>query len=208
VSWTLFLEIGINVVHGFWLRRLGDKVLKGLLLLFALALCASVIHYKNENAGADWGTLLTGGVPRIAFSYFCGMALFRLWRRRSNDLVPALRMPPIVLICLTGVTLVIPTPHEAVVALAITLLWLPLLVYFSAFNEPGEWTKASFGLLGTASYAIYLFHQQLFLAVSMAWSGAEAHPEWAGYVISIALVLLSLLLDKVYDTPVRNWLKS
>lgn len=207
VSWTLFLEFLINVVHGFWLRRLSNRVLAGLILLSALLLSASVIHYKNENAGSDWASLLTGGVPRIAFSYLCGMMLFRLWRLRAEGQI-ARRVSPVFLIFLTGVTLVVPTPHEAITALAMTLIWLPLLVYLSALNEPGELTKVSFGLLGTASYAIYLFHVPFFLAVSMVWSGAKLHPAWAGYVIAFALVLMSLLVDKVYDTPVRSWLKS
>ena len=66
--------------------------------------------------------------------------------------------------------------------------------------------------LGDISYPIYITHYPL-MYMQMSW--AAAHPDaplWMHIVVNAGIVFLSVILAyglfKIYDEPVREWLKE
>jgi peptidoglycan/LPS O-acetylase OafA/YrhL len=202
-SWTLFLELLMNIGHALFLRRLRTAVLGSICATSALVLVAIYIYAHTINAGWDWGTLFTVGISRVIFSYTCGMLLFRAWRMGSHRV----KLPASPLLLLAFAALVLPTPHQAISALLMILFLVPAIVYCGALNEPGKISWRIFGSLGAASYAIYVLHAPFFVYFQRAWPAAAPHVPWSGMLMLAALIFISLLIDRFYDTPVRKALR-
>jgi peptidoglycan/LPS O-acetylase OafA/YrhL len=67
-----------------------------------------------------------------------------------------------------------------------------------------------FSALGAASYAIYVLHWPLRL---LYWDAVElvtgrhasVFAPWSGLLFIVTMVAISLVLDRLYDGPVRKW---
>jgi peptidoglycan/LPS O-acetylase OafA/YrhL len=84
---------------------------------------------------------------------------------------------------------------------------LPAIVYAGAFNEPGTLLRRTCGILGVASYAIYVLHFSVSIALKQAWRASVAFEPWSGYLLLVGLIALSLPVDAFYDVPVRQLLR-
>ena len=202
-SWTLFLELLMNMIHAIFLRRVRTAVLAGICLVSALLLVAIYICSRNLDAGWDWKTLFTVGISRVFFSYTCGMLLFRGWAKRGYPV----RIPASFVLLLALAGLVLPTPHQAMISLVIVLVLFPIVVHAGAYSEPGGLPRRIFGTLGAASYAIYVLQSPFFSFFHWLWPGSVAHVPWSGCLIVVALVVVSVALDVFYDSPIRRALR-
>lgn len=203
-SWSLFLELLMNVGHALFLRRLRTPVLACICGGFALALIAIYLHSRNLDAGWNWLTLFTVGIVRVGFSYTCGMLLFRAWSSKARHV----KLPASLLLLLTFAALVVPTPHNAFFALVTILFLIPAIIYSGAFNEPGKFSWRVFGSLGAASYAIYVLHAPFYVLFKSLWPVSTTHAPWAGLLMLAPLIAVSLIIDRFYDTPVRELLRN
>lgn len=201
-AWTLFLEFLMNVLHALFLRRASNRKLVLLCAVAGLALVAYYAHARNLNAGWAWPGIFTIGMARVLFSYPLGMLLYRVWTSRRLRI----RFPASLSLCLAAAILAVRLPHEAAVALLEILVLMPAVVYLAACNEPPPWLRTPFGLLGGASYAIYVLHWPLLSLTTHVWRNAQARAPYSGLLLVSGLLCASLAIDSVYDRPVRRWL--
>jgi peptidoglycan/LPS O-acetylase OafA/YrhL len=200
-SWSLLLELSINLVHANLLRRVSVRFLGTLCGISGTMLVAAVSFYRHQNIGWDWGTLFTGGIPRVVFSYCAGMFFYKLWEHgRRAPKLPAITLLLIALICLS-----VNTSHGVITSLAITIVVFPLLVFAAACVQPGPLTERMFVWLGLSSYAIYVLHTVTF-QVLHAW--VRPINFFIAYGTLAFLVVASIVLDKFYDLPVRRYLRN
>jgi peptidoglycan/LPS O-acetylase OafA/YrhL len=201
-SWTLFLEFLVNAVHALFLRRASTGKLALVCGVAGAALVGYYVHAGHLNAGWAWPGLFTIGLARVMFSYPLGMLLYRLWSSHKARI----RFPASLSLCLAAAILAVRLPHEAEVALIAILVAVPAVVYLAACNEPPAWLRLPFGLLGGASYAIYVLHWPFFSFATHFWGNAQQNAPLSGLLLLAALLCLSLAADAVYDRPVRKWL--
>lgn len=166
-------------------------------------------HFRKLDFGFVRVELIFG-FSRVLFSYTLGSLLFLGWKTGRARV----RMPPILLaLALLGLFLV--PPHfgpQGVVDLSIVAVCFPALLWISASPNPPPSLNRVARLLGLSSYAIYVLHNPLGDGFEQAWKIARHHliavdAPWPGLLFVAALILLTLMLDRFYDLPVRAFLK-
>jgi peptidoglycan/LPS O-acetylase OafA/YrhL len=202
-SWTLFLEFAMNAAHALFLRRRKTLTLTAIWASSGAALVIFYMRSHNLNAGWLWDGLFTVGLARVVFSYTAGMLIYRLWLWRKN----LVEMPSLLVSGLTLIMLVIPTPHEAFVSLLMIFFLVPIIVYCGAATEPKKGFQRIFGLLGGASYSIYVLHSPFFVLGIWMLRGHTINSKLAAWMLLAALIAISILVDNYYDLPVRRRLR-
>lgn len=205
-TWTLLPEIAANLVWAKTLRKLWP-----FLLVAILVVCGAAVAL----AAQIWGQLDVGYGPtqtwaafaRSGFSFFAGVLLFRLFGTGKTV------SPLVSWLCVAVLTLILAwRPGDAVAPVyevAVVLAGFPALVAVAAHFEPGPKVGRLFALLGRASWGVYIFHQPvartLEATVLHGWTpptGAMAVLVGVGF--SVALTGLVLLIDRLFDVPVRK----
>jgi len=205
VLWTLFFEIAVNLLYALLARQLSDnRWLLGVVIVSAAALVTYGLGVERPDGGPTWGTF-TGGLSRMMFSFFCGVLICRLRR-------PATIQSSLLAVSLLASLLVLfAIPHTNATALGTILLVFPALVLTGASVEPEPGLSRAFRLLGSSSYAVYAVHKPLyqillgFLIVTSPVKPQSMAP-WIGIGYLIVVFVASVLIDRVYDVPVRRWL--
>ncbi len=207
VAWSLALELIVNIAYAFtwrWLRDL--RVLLGVTVVSAAALIAAVWWFGKLDVGFRW-TDAWGGLPRVTFSFAAGLLVYRVWRRwpmrwRLSAWAPLAALP-----------LLFWTPPDlAVYPLVCVLAIFPALVAVSAWTEPGRWSARLFAWLGAASYPLYALHRPAGLLFILGLSHLyPSSPRWGvliGAPYLLALMALCVVLERIYDRPVRKVLTA
>lgn len=212
-GWTLFFEYLANILYATVIRRLSNIWLGILVFLAACALINQCYSLGNNIGG--WSltaTQLLVGLTRLTFPFFGGLLMYRLCKPArikhaflwcSLIIIAALSMPHIggaENFHLNGL-------YDAFCIIAI----FPLVVYMGASGiDGGTFSKSICKFLGNLSYPLYITHYPLIYLYS-AWvfnnkvSLSDALPV-AALVLASSITIAYLCL-KLYDEPVRNWLK-
>ena len=208
-SWSLFYELLANVLHGLFLRRQSITRLAALVLLLALSFFGEVFRYHHANLGPYKGELLSG-VVRVALSYTYGMLLFQLWRAGRLPKFGSAILPALLLVAV----LIFPPLHSGNLLFeAVALLFVfPCIVVLGTNANPAPRLLPLFSLLGTTSYAVYVFHVPLYAVYTVLWqlllhSKPADHAPVAGLVYLLFLLGFAYAADRFYDLPIRSWLK-
>jgi peptidoglycan/LPS O-acetylase OafA/YrhL len=206
-AWSLFFEIVANAVW-FPLRRwLVGPIGWALLGVAAVGLMAVDVIHSGIGGGDAWADR-TGGFARVGFSFLAGVLTYRFWTRH-----PGLLGRPAWLATLGALLLLFAAPGPRVVVDPLVVLAMPVLVYAGAAAQmPGQASAFVARQLGDVSYAVYVLHFPIILAVDtllvnrLRLAGV-AHPSALTSPLVIVLVVTAaLLLDRFYDRPVRRWL--
>lgn len=205
VLWTIFFELAVNMVYAVLARSLADiRKLSLLVLGSAVILVFVASRLETLDAGATWFTFL-GGVSRMMFSFFCGVLVFRL--RQPVKLHSSL----LALGLLAVLVALLAAPHSNVSALATILLLFPVLVLAASCVEPGPELQRTFAWLGVTSYAVYAVHKPLYqILLGFLIIASPVKPQLMAPWIGIGYLFLvfagSMLIDRFYDMPVRQFL--
>jgi len=197
-QYTLFLELFVN---GVWClsRRLNK-------LEVALGIALFCLPFLAHGLGGDTAKTFWLGFPRVAASFFLGVAVFHVRRR----LRPAWFEPyvfwslALIMAAIFYYPAPLTTPYE--------LLWAgiisPLLVFTGASMKITGHVRTYALLAGELSYAIYALHYPIFCWVNGAYQASGHSPNIfvEGPLILAAVLILSYLAVKFYDEPVRAWL--
>jgi peptidoglycan/LPS O-acetylase OafA/YrhL len=202
VAWSLALELLVNLAYAFLWRPLRDpRVLAAAIAAAALWLIGAVVWFGKLDIGFLW-TDAGGGLPRVAFSFTAGLALYRLyrarpWRSPLPAWAPLAILPP--LFCL----------HlgEIVWPLICVLIVFPVLVSVAAASEPRAPTARVFAWLGAVSYPLYALHKPAGELVTL-WvrhiSPRDIHTPWIGVAFLALTLPACVLIERFYDRPVRR----
>lgn len=207
-AWSLFFELVINFVYALVARFLSWRVLGAILILGAVAVAFTLLRHEGTGGPGWLWSHIDAGLARVTFDLFAGVAIYRVWERRT-----LWAMPWWLAVIAFIMVIAIPAPGEwrVVFDIAAALVLMPLLVAFAcgaSVNGAAARVCAIFGLL---SYGVYVLHVPLFslLTVVAAIMGVTL-PE--GPLLALAVAGLTAIAAgaafMVYDQPVRRWLSG
>jgi peptidoglycan/LPS O-acetylase OafA/YrhL len=199
-SWSLFMELSVNLLYALALPRLTSRVLAAVAAVSAVPLVLLCWQYGSGDMGAQVGTL-PGGIARTIFSFSMGVLIFRLgWR--------GLRLPAPILLLAAVATLAAPVPSSFRVFydLGFILIVSPILVVGGASGCPGPKMTALYRKLGAISYAIYAVHRPLIALAVPATKHLQVSPVMMAPLVIAAAVAIGLVLESWYDRPFRQHL--
>ena len=234
-NWSLTLEYCGNILYAFVFRHL-PKVALAILCVccafFTLDLTLGwnvfgILPEAQFNVIGGWSLTpdqLYIGFTRLLYPFLCGLLISRILsshRSESNPsgspihlkggfwwcslaIVASLSVP-----CIGGRQCVADGLYQA---LGILIL-LPLIVIAGAGSRTaGVRSAAVCKWLGNISYPIYITHYPL-MYMQMNWAAEHADaPLWQHVAVASGTFLMSIVIAwgllKVYDEPVREWLKE
>jgi peptidoglycan/LPS O-acetylase OafA/YrhL len=207
VAWSLALELLVNAVYAFAWKPLKDvRILAATLAVSAAALVYACWYWSKLDIGFMWRDWL-GGLPRVAFSFTAGLAVYRLYKsglRRPR--LPAWALvavlPPLMWVKL----------DDTVYPLVCVLAVFPLMVFAAAEARPGARSASLFERLGAISYPLYALHKpagELFtFAIRHTAPELERLGPWIGAPFVAALMGVCVLVERYYDGPFRRLLMA
>ncbi len=210
VSWSLALELLVNVAWAATYRFWNVRHLVHLLVASFLCLCVIAFANGSLNVGYDWDNAL-GGLPRVAYGFGFGVLLFKLRDTRLS--LP--RVPWWGLVALVPALLVLDPAWlgawaQPVFDIVFVALVVPAIVRAALVNEPPPAARGLCALAGVFSYVLYSLHigyVGLFLRFEerLHLDLSTTSPLRA---ISFALGLAALcwVAHVGYDKPIRRWL--
>lgn len=210
-SWSLFFELFINLVWATLALRLSTRKL--MLVCAGSALALAVWAWRTGGLNLGFQTFsFAAGVPRVAFSFFFGVVIYRL---HAAGKLPRLKLHP--LWAVIGAVALLTFPPSGQFAwlwalLLVTVAFPALLVIGACSREPRGKLATVFSLSGRASYPLYAIHEPLVIGLLMAakfwaWPVAVWEPT-IGMVFPLALALVSIWIAKAYDAPMARWLSG
>jgi len=217
VGWSLFFEYIANILYALGLRKLSNKALTGFVVLAGALLLHFAVTNPNGDVAGGWtlnASHMRIGITRTLFPFFAGLLLSRVARPayiKNAFLWCSLLVAAVLLMPRIGGAehLWMNGLYEAFSIIIV----FPLIVYIGAsgvvHNQGGDKICK---FLGDLSYPLYMTHYVL-VYFYVAWvsnhSGItlwQALP-YAMLTFSGAIVLAYVSL-KLYDVPVRAWLRN
>ncbi len=202
-AWSLFFELIANLVLALIGRRLNNTVLASVIGLSFLGLVAVGLTAGTLDQGVR-PMQAAGGLARVMFSFFAGVALYRLWRARPVKL----NLHPLIMFVLLVLPLVYmpPKPYEWPYDLAVIVVYFPLLVMFGAQAKAGPAWTAIATVLGAISYPLYVLHVAIWHAIKPPLDATlEVGAPWTGLAMLTVLLVISWLAEIYLDLPLRRF---
>ena len=208
-SWTLFFELIANFAYALTFKGLNNRRLAIIVLISAAALAWTAFYFHSLDVGFN-RSHFAGGFGRVFFSFFAGVAVYRLQTLRPCPV----RISPWILMLVVILLLTAKVPrgldrelYDTVCALIV----FPVFAYLATAVEPkSARVQKAFMLGGAASYALYLIHAPLggvlnqFFLVYGRPKGSI--PLALAFIASASLI--AWLAEKYYDRPFRRWLTA
>lgn len=208
-AWSLFYEFVANLVHVFLFRRGALGPVAATVAVSGAGFLGATFYYGTVGFGLI-PPQIVAGLFRVIFSYSVGVLLFLLWQAKP---VP-FRMPALVAVAsLVGALAVRLTGRSAVFYdVGVIFVFFPVVLYLNASAKVSDRFLPLAKLLGQASYAVYMLHVPLSEAFEVAYGHVMRHNihrdvPWSGIVYAAVVVMAAILVDRVYDVPVRDWLR-
>lgn len=227
-SWTLMFEYIANVLYATVIRRLGKIALMfcvGIFAVMTVLLTMNIDLFGFLSMRSDLAYTVIGGwsidphqlyvgFSRLLYPFFAGLLLSRMGYiiKVKNGFA----------LCATFIAVILIMPfvgtestqwtnglYEAVCI----LVFFPLIVSMGAgAGEMGKKTHAVCKFLGEISFPLYITHYPL-IYMQMSWTiNHPDSPAATHFMVSASLFIISIALAyaayRLYDLPVREWLKK
>ena len=235
-NWSLTFEYVGNILYAFIFRHLPKITLAILCVIcafFTLDLTLGWDVFGFFPDGPQYtvigGWSLTGqqlyiGFTRLLYPFICGLLISRILPSHRSETNPSgspihlkggfwwCGLALIVLFsipCIGGKTGVPDGIYQAVCILFV----FPIIVLAGSGSVTRhKWSTKVCKWLGDLSYPLYITHYPL-MYMQMSWfEQHKAAPVWMHIVMNLGVVFLSIVLAwsvlKIYDEPVREWLKE
>lgn len=211
-AWTLFFEMGVNLVYVLAFRWLRDtRILALTVALFFCGLVFAVVQAGQINIGAYWPTWWAGYL-RAGFGFFTGVLAYRLLgspraARRPESLWSLPLLGALVVVAF------IPAPSELrpfVDIGLVLLIGIPIIWLGPSVAPPAKLVRlCSIG--GGLSYAIYILHYPfLQILERVAWRIPDVYSvtPLPGILLAVVTIGAAFLAEKYYDRPVRRFIAT
>lgn len=218
--WSLFFEYIGNIVYALLIRRLSTR----LLAVLSFALCCALTWFAVTDQsgygsiGVGWtvdSVNILGGLLRMLCPFTMGLLLSRIFKPMKNvrgafwisaALLLAIFHVPYIYsegaLSLNGV-------FEAACIIGV----FPLVVWYAASGKTTDIASTRIcRFLGDISYPLYIVHYPIMYAFYM-WliktRQYTLHETWPAALAAVtASIILAWLCLKLYDMPVRKWLRN
>lgn len=225
--WSLQWEYLANILYALVIRRFSKRVLAVCVAVFAcltLILCLNIdvtgfLQARQPNAYTvigGWSLTpdqLQIGLTRLLYPFFCGLLISRMGRYiKTRHGFGWCSLLLVVLLGMPYMGLGGARWGNGVYEAACILLFFPLIVAMGAGSKVTGRTAALNKFLGEISYPLYITHYPL-IYMQMAWAERNKDlPTSTHIMVSVCVFLLSVLTAyasyKLYDVPVRTWLRA
>jgi peptidoglycan/LPS O-acetylase OafA/YrhL len=203
VAWSLLWELVINVVFAVVAVRLTGRVLGAIIAAGGVLLAATAFGYGALDVGGlvkDW----PGGGGRVVFSFFAGVALYRLW---LSGRLRWLRLPGWAAMAMLLALFAYRGADRAAFDALVVLIVIPVLVLACA-DEPAPLLRPVYAWLGLISYSVYILHAPVIrwiMAILPKITGRDvASFGVAGTAgLMVATVLVAWIATAFFEAPTR-----
>ena len=235
-NWSLTLEYCGNILYAFIFRKLPKMALAILCVVcafFTLDLTLGWDVFGLFPDGPQY-TVIGGwtlnaqqmyiGFTRLLYPFLCGLLISRILPGRRSESNPSgspihmkggfwwcslLLVVIFSIPCIGGKTGI---PDGIYQAVCILLLFPLIVLAGSGSVTTDKKSTAICKWLGEISYPLYITHYPL-MYMQMSWVKDHADaPIWMHIVLNLGVVFMSIILAwgllKIYDQPVREWLKE
>ena len=215
-AWSLFFEYIANILYAIVIRKFTIKALSVFVILAACLL----IHYLVTGPSGDviggWSidkTQLNIGFTRLLYPFFAGVLLSRIGKLIHIKWAFA--------VCSLLIAIALSVPRIGGAAhlwmnglyesFCIIILF-PLIVSIGAGGSfTGKYAVKACTFLGGISYPLYITHYPL-IYVYVAWVANNKVPMGHGLLVGLLLCIVAVSIAygclKLYDEPVREWLRK
>ena len=227
--WSLFFEYIANILYALFIRKFSKKVLAVFVLAAGFLTLDKALHLDVFGIYADMGggrNSMSGGFyltpqhlfigfVRLFYPFFCGLLLSRIKARIQVSggfwwctfmLIVLLLMPFI-----RGGEIGTPGCMDGIYYAVSILVLFPLLVCMGAGSQVTGRSRRVCRFLGDISYPLYVTHNPLAF-LQRKW--VVEHPDaplgqhiFIFVTLSFTAIALAWAMLKLYDEPVREWLK-
>ncbi len=229
--WSLQWEYIANILYALFFRRLSKIALAVCVAFFAVmtvTLCLNIDvtgwlgmrQYASYTVVGGWSLTpdqLQIGITRLLYPFFCGLLISRIGKliKVKNGfwwcslMIVVILCMPWMGISETGDGRWTNGLYEAVCILVL----FPLIVMIGAGSSViGSKSAAINKFLGDISYPLYITHFP-FIYMQMSWAESYQNaPTDTHIFVSVCIFFLSIVTAyaalKLYDLPVREWLKK
>ena len=218
--WSLFFEYIGNIVYALLIRRLSTR----LLAVLSFALCCALTWFAVTDQsgygsiGVGWTvdrTNILGGSLRMLCPFTMGILMSRIFKPMKNvrgafwtsaALLLAIFHVPYIYsegaLSLNGV-------FEAACIIGV----FPLVVWYAASGKTTDIASTRIcRFLGDISYPLYIVHYPIMYAFYMWLIKTRQYTLYETWPAALAAVSASIILAwlclKLYDMPVRKWLRN
>jgi peptidoglycan/LPS O-acetylase OafA/YrhL len=216
-AWSLFFEYIANILYAVIVRKFSKTLLTIFVVLTGCFLIQYLIMGPNGDVIGGWSidkTQLHIGFARLLYPFFSGVLLWRIGKR--------IHVKNAFLVCSLLIVVVLSIPRiggadhlwmNGLYESVVIILIFPLVVSIGAgANLKGKFAVKVCKFLGDISYPLYITHYPL-IYIFTAWVVNNKIPLggyglFMGAVLFIASIALAYACLKLYDEPVRNWLKK
>ncbi|MCC3157314.1 acyltransferase [Hymenobacter sp. 15J16-1T3B] len=202
--WSLLQEYLANLFYALVGRKLNRPALWALVLLSAAVLTVAATRRGDVATGWSHQTFWFA-VVRMMYPFFAGLLLFRSGR--------LIRIPgafPLSASLLTGLFCLPYFPNNGLYEAACIILAFPLIVAMGAGGRVSGAGARVCRVLADLSYPLYITHYPL-IYLYIGWVATTKPTPLQALPVAAALLAVALLLAyaalKLYDEPVRAWLK-
>lgn len=226
-QWSLMWEYLANILYALVIRRFSKTVLAifvafSALLTLNLTLNIDVFgileprSYAKYTVIGGWSTTpdqLLIGITRLLYPFFMGLLLSRM-----NWLIKVKRG---FWWCSLAIFALLAMPHvcgyqsgieDGIYQAVAILVCFPLIVSMGAGSKVTGRSAKFCEWLGNLSYPLYITHYPL-MYMHMKWAAEHPDAPLSTHIfIAISILIMSVLIAeaclKLYDIPVREWLKE
>jgi peptidoglycan/LPS O-acetylase OafA/YrhL len=209
-EWSIFFELVVNLFHRLTVSWLGTRALVAIIALAFVLLGVAGWRLRGLANGFSPETFW-GGFPRVFFSYFMGVLIYRT-SLRWRSFVPSLPLPLLLLgflAVVVGEALLGGRVPASAYWLGAVMLAVPTgLMLLAQAHVPVAMTRIA-EALGDLSYPLYAIHMPLLLLIAPSILPLSPGIR-AGAAIPVAVVIVSVawLLDRRYDRVVRRLMQG
>ena len=214
-GWSLFFEYMVNILYAVWIRKFSKLALSILVFLAACFLVHLAVFGPNGDVIGGWSlepAQLHIGLARVLYPFFAGLLLFRigkLTRIRHAFLWASLLI--IIVLSVPRIGGENDVWKNGLYESMMILFVFPLIIYIGASGELiGKTSTRISKFLGDISYPIYITHYPI---IYMYWGYVHDNKVALkdnipmAVTVFISTIVIAYVCLKLYDEPVRKWLK-
>ncbi|MBR5068719.1 MAG: acyltransferase [Bacteroidales bacterium] len=229
-AWTLQWEYLANILYALVIRRLSKLMLGICVLVFAamtIILCLNIDifgvlaarSWASYTVIGGWSTTadqLQVGATRLLYPFFSGLFLSRMnWVIKVRGGFWWCSLLIIILLCMPWMGLGSEGDSRwtnGLYEVFVILICFPLIVSIGAGSSvKGGKSQAINKFLGDISFPLYITHYPL-IYMQMAWVDKHKDAPLSQHIfVAVCILLLAIGLAyaafRLYDLPVREWLK-
>ncbi len=215
-AWSLFFEYVANIFYGLFVRKFSKTALSVLVVLAGAALLHLAVTGTNGDVIGGWSlepSQLRIGFTRMLYPFFAGLLLCRMGK--------LIHIKQAFFWCSLLIVIVLSIPriggpgqlwmNGLYDSLGIIIAF-PLIVYLGAGGSiKGKYATRLCTFFGDISYPIYITHYPI-IYIYTGWVADNKIPFKQAFPVSLLVLASTILLAyaclKLYDEPVRRWLKK